>query len=145
MHINTYLLSTWISNFESNSTLKSWANLHHTHNYGSFLGQRYLLDPTCTSPIDKPTIMTTNSYSQARNGHTVPVYFLFHPCTYVFPLPALPWHSFWTPRHLKMKALCFFEKLGTNYPVILNRILEKHRVLNGIFLKWSADILVQKI
>jgi len=44
-----------------------------------------------------------------------------------------------------MKALCFFEKLGTNYSVTWNRILEKHHVLNGIFLKWSADILVQKI
>jgi len=43
-----------------------------------------------------------------------------------------------------MKALCFFEKLGTNYLVTWNHILEKHQVLNGIFLKWSADILVRK-
>jgi len=65
--------------------------------------------------------------------------------TYVFPLPALPWHFFWTPRHLKMKALFFFEKLGTNYPATWNHILEKQHVPNGIFLKWSADILNQKI
>jgi len=43
-----------------------------------------------------------------------------------------------------MKALFFFEKLGTNYPVTWNHILEKQRTINGIFLKWSADILVQK-
>lgn len=46
-------------------------------------------------------------------------------CTYVSPLPTLPWHSFWTPRRLKMKALRFFEKLGTNYSVTWYHILEE--------------------
>lgn len=111
-------------------------DLHHTHNYGPFLGLCYLLDPACTSLIDTPTLHTHQLLYPAMNwSHS----------TYVFPLPALPWHSFWTPRHLKMKALCFFEKLGTNYPVTWNNILEKHSVLNGIFLKWSVDILIQKI
>jgi len=55
IHINRYYLhelailkATALSNLE--------LDLHHTHNYGPFLGQCYLFDHACTSPIDTPTL-----------------------------------------------------------------------------------------
>jgi hypothetical protein len=53
IHIDIYYLhelailkATALSNLE--------LDLHHTHNYGPFLGQCYLLDPACTSTIATP-------------------------------------------------------------------------------------------